>query len=45
MKLYLSTYKLGKDVELLKEWVKNNKKILVIPNAFDVFADGERKTN
>lgn len=45
MKLYLSSYKLGKDVELLKEWVKNNKKILVIPNALDVFADGERKTN
>ena len=45
MKLYLSSYKLGKDVELLKEWVNNNKKILVIPNALDVFADGERKTN
>jgi len=45
MKLYLSSYKLGKDVELLKEWVKNNKKILVIPNALDVFADGERKIN
>ena len=45
MKLYLSSYKLGKDVELLKEWVKNNKKILVIPNALDVYEDSERKTN
>lgn len=45
MKLYLSSYKLGNDVELLKEWVKNNQKILVIPNALDVFEDSERKTN
>lgn len=45
MKLYLSSYKLGNDVELLKEWVKNNQKILVIPNALDVFEDNERKTN
>ena len=45
MKLYLSSYKLGNDIELLKEWVKNNKKMLVIPNALDVFEDSERKTN
>ena len=45
MKLYLSSYRLGNDVELLKEWVRNNKKILVIPNALDVFEDSERKTN
>ena len=30
MKLYLSSYKLGNDIELLKEWVKNNNKMLVI---------------
>ena len=45
MKLYLSSYRLGNDVEFLKEWVRNNKKILVIPNALDVFEDSERKTN
>lgn len=45
MKLYLSSYKLGNDIELLKEWVKNNNKMLVIPNALDVFEDSERKTN
>ena len=28
MKLYLSSYKLGNDIELLKEWVKNNNKML-----------------
>lgn len=45
MKLYLSSYKLGNDIELLKEWVKNNNKMLVIPNALDVFEDSEKKTN
>ena len=45
MKLYLSSYRLGNNIELLKEWVKNNKKMLVIPNALDIFADGERKSN
>ena len=44
MKLYLSSYRLGNDVDLLKEWNVNNKKILVIPNAADVFPDGEGKT-
>lgn len=43
MKLYLSSYKLGNDIELLKEWVKNNNKMLVIPNALDVFEDSEKK--
>ena len=45
MQLYLSSYRLGNDIELLKEWVKNNKTILVIPNALDIYEDGERKTN
>ena len=45
MKLYLSSYRLGNDVEVLKDWVKSNKRIMVIPNALDVFADGERKTS
>ena len=33
------------NIELLKEWVKNNNKMLVIPNALDVFEDSERITN
>jgi len=45
MKLYLSSYRLGKNISLLKEWVKGNKQILVIPNALDVFPDSERKAN
>ncbi len=45
MKLYLSSYRVGNETKFLKDWNINNKKILVIPNALDVFADGERKTN
>lgn len=45
MKLYLSSYRLGKDKSILEEWVKENKNILVIPNAIDAFPDGERKEN
>lgn len=44
MKLYLSSYRLGNDIGILTEWVKENKQILVIPNALDSFADGDRKT-
>ena len=45
MNLYLSSYRIGNNAKMLKEWNKNNKKILVIPNALDMFPDGERKTN
>ena len=45
MLLYLSSYKIGNRREELVKWInENNNKILVIPNALDVFADGERKT-
>ncbi len=36
MNLYLSSYRLGNDVEMLKKWNENNKKNLVIPNALDI---------
>ena len=46
MKLYLSSYRLGNNKQPLLEWLsENNNKILVIPNALDVYADSERKTN
>ena len=45
MNLYLSSYRIGNNAKMLKEWNKNNKKILVIPNALDMSLDGERKTN
>ena len=45
MKLYLSSYKLGNQTKFLTEWLQNsnNKKIALIPDARDVFPDGERK--
>lgn len=46
MKLYLSSYRVGDNTEELKKWLESHdKKKLVIPNALDVFPDGERKTN
>ena len=45
MKLYLSSYRVGNETKILKDWNINYKKILVIPNALDIYADGERKTN
>lgn len=45
MKLYLSSYKLGNEGETLKEYLKDKEKVLVIPNALDVYEDSERKTN
>ncbi|MFI3260630.1 MAG: Type 1 glutamine amidotransferase-like domain-containing protein [bacterium] len=47
MQLYLSSYKLGENLEFLQNWSKGheNKKIAIIPNALDVYPDGERKTN
>lgn len=44
MKLYLSSYKLGNNTYFLKDWLETNgNEILVIPNALDVYPDGERK--
>jgi len=44
MKLYLSSYKIGERTDELTKWIKcNDNKILVIPNALDIFPDGERK--
>ena len=46
MKLYLSSYRLGNDTSVLKDWLlTHDNNILVIPNALDVFPDGERKSN
>lgn len=46
MKLYLSSYRLGNNQDELQEWIatNNSNKILVIPNALDVFEDSDRKT-
>ena len=45
MKLYLSSYKLGNKTEELKKWIKeHDNKICLIPNARDVYPDGEKKT-
>ena len=46
MKLYLSSYRLGNDTSVLKDWLlTHDNNILVIPNALDVFPDVERKSN
>lgn len=46
MKLYLSSYKLGKDVSFLQKWMHDNgNKILVIPNALDDIEDKNEKNN
>lgn len=46
MKLYLSSYRIGEKKLELENWIKeHDNRILVIPNALDMFADGERKTN
>lgn len=46
MKLYLSSYKLGNNIDELKSWIdKNGNKIVLIPNSRDVFEDGERLRN
>ena len=45
MQLYLSSYKLGNDKSELQKWINNHgNEIIIIPNAVDVFPDGERKT-
>ena len=44
MELYLSSYRVGNETEELVKWIsENGSNILVIPNAVDAFADGERK--
>lgn len=46
MKLYLSSYKLGNNVNELVKWANDHdRNILVISNALDCFPDGDRKTN
>lgn len=44
MKLYLSSYKLGNETEVLKEWLKENgNKIVIIANSRDWSPDTEEK--
>lgn len=44
MQLYMSSYRLGKDISTLEKWKKEHgNDIIVIPNAVDVFPDGDRK--
>ncbi len=44
MKFYLSSYKLGNEVEKLAEMASNNKKMAYIPNALDAWNEiGKRK--
>ena len=44
MLLYLSSYKLGNDKELLKKWIKDNgNKIMLIANSRDFIPDGKKK--
>ena len=45
MKLYLSSFKIGNETQVLKEWIAyNNNKICLIFNALDQYPDSERKT-
>jgi len=43
MKLYLSSYRFGDNPQQLAELIGNNKRIAIIPNALDVYTDGERR--
>lgn len=43
MKLYLSSYKLGNNIDELKKWIEEKgNKIVLIPNSRDVYEDSER---
>lgn len=43
MKLYLSSYKLGNNIDELKKWIEEKgNKIVLIPNSRDIYEDGER---
>lgn len=43
MKLYLSSYKFGDNPQVLADLIGENKKIAIIPNALDVYADISRR--
>ena len=43
MKFYLSSYKIGNDVDKLKNLIPKNKKTAYIPNALDFSGDMERR--
>ena len=43
MKLYLSSYKFGDQPQQLANLIGLNKKIAIIPNALDIYPDGQRK--
>jgi len=45
MKLYISSYKLGDRTDELKNWIYENSdnKIVLMPNALDIYQDGDRK--
>ncbi len=43
MKLYLSSYKIGDNPQLLADLIGNNKKIAIIPNALDIYTDLVRR--
>ena len=43
MNLYLSSYKLGNKKDILIDWNKNHKKVLIIPNASDIYPDNDIK--
>lgn len=46
MKLYLSSYKLGNEIEELKKWIEEyGNKIVLIPNSRDIYEDSERLRN
>ena len=46
MKLYLSSYKLGNNIDELKKWIaQNGNKIILIPNSRDIYEDSERLRN
>lgn len=43
MKLYLSSYRFGDNPQQLADLILANKRMAIIPNALDVYPDGERK--
>ena len=43
MKLYLSSHKLGTETDILTNLKSNHKKVLIVPNASDVYPDNEIK--
>jgi len=46
MKLYLSSYKLGNNIDELKKWIEEKgNKIVLIPNSRDIYEDSERLRN